>query len=97
MQIKGKCVVIPHTFIAKMPNGDVGVFARGTNGATFRFGKGRHRNKPRAERTELPIHEPYSFASSDAFSNLEIVEAMQDRVAEQMPKVIAQEIRFAAR
>jgi hypothetical protein len=45
----------------------------------------------------LPINELYTVAPPDAFSNPEAVDAMNDRVAEQEPKVIAQEIRFAAK
>jgi hypothetical protein len=95
--IKGKRVVIPHTFMAKMPNGHVGVFARGYYGARFTFAKGKHKRRPDGKSTELPINELYSFAPPDAFSNPDVVEAMNDRVAEQMSKVVAQEIRVAAK
>lgn len=97
VKIKGKRVLIKHAFLAKMPNGHIGVFARGAYGAQFRFQKGRRITKPRDKRTELPIRELFTFGPSDAFSNPVVVEAMQSRVDEQMGSVMRQEIRFAAR
>jgi len=97
IRIKGKRVVIPHTFIAKMPSGHVGVFARGTYAGRFQFKRGRRITKPRKARTELPINELFSFAPPDALSNPDVVDAMQARVDEQAGKVLKQEIRFASR
>jgi hypothetical protein len=93
--IKGVRKIIAHTFLATMPNGHVGVFARGTYGKSFVFGRGQHKKRSDGGWTELPINELYSFAPPDAFSNPEVVDAMQSRVDEQAPIVLKQEIRFA--
>lgn len=107
--IKGKRVVIPHTFIAKTASGHVGVFARGAYGGNgfgattdsfgrFRFGRG-HRVKRNNKwgSTELPISELYSFGPVEAFSNNEVTTAMQDRVDEQAAAVISKNIKSAVR
>jgi len=98
VKVKGKRVLISHAFLATMPSGHVGVFARGAYGASFKFGgKGRRITKPRAKRTELPIRELFTFGPSKAFANPDVVDAMQTRVDEQAGPVLRQEIRFAAR
>ena len=97
IQIKGGRTIIPHSFLAKMPSGHVGVFARGTYGASFRFSKGRARRVRRGRWTELPIRELFTFGPAKAFANPDVVDAMQSRVDEQAGKVLKQEIRFAAR
>lgn len=99
VSVKGRRFIIPGTFIATMPNGHTGIFARGAyggKGANFRsavrtfgrfsFGKGR-----------LPINELYTLSPPDAFGNPEVVQAMQDRVDQQLPVVLQQEISFAVR
>lgn len=107
--VKGRRVLIPHAFIAKMRSNHTGVFARGAYGSKsgrklkitgtfghFNFGRGeRVKRANRWGSTELPINEFFTFAPPDAFSNADVVAAMQDRVEEQAPKVLAQEIRFA--
>ncbi|HEY1283004.1 MAG TPA: phage tail protein [Steroidobacteraceae bacterium] len=98
VRIKGRTVLIPHAFIARMHNGHVGVFARGAYGARgaqlltgemfgrFAFGRSR-----------LPINELYTSSPPDALANPDVLDAMQKRVDEQASKVIGQEIRFAVR
>jgi hypothetical protein len=98
VSLKGRRVIIPHAFIATMPNGHVGVFARGAYGGKsnkrqlkatgagfgrFTFGRGR-----------LPINELYTLSPPDAFGNSDVTKAMDDRVEEQAAKVLQQEIRF---
>lgn len=95
--IKGKRVLILHAFIATLPNGHTGVFARGAYG-----GKSRHNIAATGHgssgfvfgRGRLPINELYTLSPPDAFGNPEVTQAMNDRVEEQAAKVIAQEIRF---
>lgn len=94
--IKGRRVLIPHAFLATMKSGHVGVFARGAyggkgkivpTGETFgRFAFGKKR---------FAINELFTFAAPDAFSNPDVVDAMQKRVADQASAVIEHEIAFA--
>lgn len=99
VSIKGTRILILHAFIARMPSGHIGVFARGAYGARathfeatgeafgrFAFGKSR-----------LPINELYTLSPPDAFDNPDVIKAMDDQVALQMPIVLAQEIKFATR
>lgn len=98
-QIKGRRVLFKHAFIAQMPNGHVGVFARGGyggKGSGFR-GTGEAQGRFKFGRGRLPIQELYTLSPPDAFGNPDVVQAMQDRVQEQAPKVLSQEIRFATR
>jgi hypothetical protein len=94
--IKGRRQVFPGTFIARMPNGHVGVFARGayggkgviraSGGAIGRFVLGRDR---------LPINQLYTFSPAEMARNEATRNAYDARVAEQSSKVLAQEVRFA--
>lgn len=96
VNIKGKRVLIPHAFLVKRFGSHV--FARGGYGGKggarpsgqqfgrFLFGRGR-----------LPIQELFTFGPVEAFQNVEVIDAMNDRVQEQAAKVAAQEIRFATR
>lgn len=97
--VKGRRITIKGAFIAKMRSGHVGVFARGSYGGKSarlqasgdvfgRFIFGRRR---------LPINELYTFGPAEAFRNAAVIKAMDDRVREQAPKVLAQEFRFASR
>lgn len=97
VSIKGRRALIRHAFIATMPSGHTGVFARGKYGARFQFGVGTRHVKRHGKSTELPIAELFSFAPADAFSNPDVIAAMDARVTEQGPKVFAQELRFATR
>lgn len=87
------------TFIATMPNGHQGVFARGAYGGKggvirsdrgsighFVLGKGR-----------LPINELRTFSPADMLNNPAVRDPVNARLAEQAPKVLAQEVRFATR
>lgn len=96
--IKGKRVLIPHTFIAMMPNGHVGVFARGAYGARSSrqiTGTGQSFGKFTFGRKRLPINELFTFTPGEAFDNPEVTKAMDARVANQATAVLQQEIRFA--
>jgi hypothetical protein len=97
--IKGKRVILLHAFIARMPSGHVGVFARGAYGGKsakrliaagkgtsgFQFGRGR-----------LPVNELYTLSPPDAFGNEDVTQAMNDRIEQQAANVLKQEIRFIA-
>jgi hypothetical protein len=93
--VKGKRTLILHAFIATMPNGHVGIFARGAYGERFHFKRGVHKRRPLGRNTELPIAELYTWAPSDALGNPTTVAAMNDRVDEQRSKVIQRNVRFA--
>lgn len=94
--VKGRRFEIPHAFMVDRFGQHV--FARGSYGGkaggkptgqsfgSFQFGKAR-----------LPIHELYTFGPVQAFSNDEVTQAMDDRVAEQGPSVMAREIKAAVR
>lgn len=96
--LKGRRVLIPHAFIAKMKSGHVGVFARGAYGGKgkqdftgetsgrFHFGKRR-----------FSINELFTFSAPGAFSHPDVTDAMNQRVREQFGKVLSQEIAFASR
>lgn len=105
VRIKGRRFVVPHAFIATMRSGRVGVFARGAYGGQGitkptgeRFGRfvfgSSYRGRNRAR---LPINELYTFSPPDAFANPRVVQAMSDRVQDQLDKVMRREIAFALR
>lgn len=96
IRIKGVRRTIAHSFLARMPNGHVGVFARGVYGSKFQFRRGVHK-KHGGKWTELPINELYTFGPPDAFSNDAVVTAMQDRVDKDVGSVLKREIRSASR
>lgn len=109
VQIKGRRVTIPGTFLAKMPSGHLGVFARGAYAGKgsrvlkqtgtfgrFVFGRGVRVKRPnRWGSTELPINELFGFSPGDAFGNADVTQAMQDRVEQQVGAVLARNIKFA--
>jgi hypothetical protein len=93
VQIKGRRVTIPHSFIATMKSGHRGVYARGgykgsfeRNGQSFgRFQFGKQR---------FPIGELFTFSVPQGFSNKVVQRKVIARVNEQFPKVLAQEITY---
>lgn len=97
--VKGKRIIIKRAFIATMPNGHVGIFARGAyGGKSAKFNPtGQAFGRFQYSRSRLAINELYTFSPADAFGNPEVVDAMDSRVAIQMPIVLAQEIKFATR
>lgn len=111
VKIKGRRVLFPHTFMATMPSGHVGVFARGAYGgkgatvlkATGRIGRfvlGRGRREKRPNKwgsSELPINELFTFSPGDTFANPDVIAAMQDRIEEQAGKVLEREIAAVGR
>lgn len=106
VRIKGRRFVVPHAFIATMRSGRVGVFARGAYGGQgitkptgerfgrFVFGSSY---RGRRARSQLPINELYTFGPPEAFANPRVVQAMSDRVQDQIDKVMRREIAFALR
>jgi hypothetical protein len=99
VQVKGRRLIVPHTFIGRMRNGHVGVYARGAYGAKSRklVPNGKTFGRFRFGKTRLPINELFTTTPPSAFSNDDVTEAMHYRVREQASKVMAQEIRFATR
>lgn len=96
--LKGRRVLIPHAFIAKMKSGHVGVFARGAYG---RKGKqdftGETSGRFYFGRRRYSINELFTFSAPGAFSHPDVTDAMNDRVKAQFGIVMAQEIKFASR
>jgi hypothetical protein len=95
--IKGKRVLIPHAFMVKRFG--LHVFARGAYGGKskgtrptgerfgrFVFGKGR-----------LPMSELFTFGPAEMLANQDVTDAMQDRIEEQAPVIIAREISAVRR
>ena len=109
VQVKGRRITIPGTFLAKTKSGHVGVFARGAYGGKsgrtlretgsfgrFKFGRGeRVKRANRWGSTELPINELFTFGPAESFGNADVTAAMQDRVEEQAANVIERNIRYA--
>lgn len=95
--IKGRRVIVPHSFMATLSSGHAGVFARGSYG-----GKGS-RFIPTGEafgrflfgRKRLPINELFTFSPPDVMANADVVDAMQAKVEEQTPIILGHEIDFA--
>lgn len=104
--IKGRRVLFPHTFLARMPSGHLGVFARGAyggKGATViretgrigRFVLGRGKRVRRANKwgsSELPINELYGSSPADMLSDQDVIDAISERIDEQAAKIIEREI-----
>jgi hypothetical protein len=102
VRIKGRRFFVKGGFVQRMPNGHVGVFARGAYrgkmtrhpfiaaGATgfgaFEYGKGR-----------LSINELYTVSVGVAFRSRAVEDAMNKRIDQQAFNVLRQEIRFASR
>lgn len=111
VKIKGRRALFHSTFLARMPNGHVGVFARGAyggKGATairvtgglgrFVLGRGTRVKRPNKwGSSELPINELYTSSPGDTFANEDVVQAMQDRVEEQAPIVMKRELAAVRR
>jgi hypothetical protein len=109
VQVKGRRFIVPGSFMARMPTGHVGVFARGSYGGRgllirearsfgrFIFGRRVRITQPRRKRSELPVNELFTLSPPDAFANPDVTDAMNRRLDEQAAKVVEQEIRFATR
>jgi len=96
--LKGRTFLIPHAFIKQTRSGHVGIFARGSYGGKGRnVSTGERFGRFQFGRRRFSINELYTFGAPGAFSNPEVTDAMNERVAEQGDKVFAQEIRFASR
>lgn len=111
VKIKGQRITFPGTFLAQMPNGHLGVFARGAygsksrrplqqTGSIGRFTLGRGVRVKKANKwgnTELPINELFTFSPGDTFSNEDVTDAMMDRVDEQAGPVFERELAAVRR
>jgi Prophage minor tail protein Z (GPZ) len=86
VQIKrGAPKVIAHAFIARTRSGHVGVFARGVYaGRSFLH-----------QRPRLPITELYTVGVPQAFGAKVVIEALERKVKQRFPDLLAHEIRFA--
>ena len=94
--IKGKRITIPHTFMVRRFGQHV--FARGAYGGKgLRKATGETFGRFTYGRTRLPINELYTFAPPDAFSNPEVVQAMDDRVEQQAAAALEREVAAVAR
>lgn len=95
---KGRTIFVAHAFIARMKSGHIGVFARGGF-------SGKAKNDPTGEtfghfyfgKNRYSINELFTQSAPGAFSNPDVTQAMNDRAEQQLPIVLAQEIRFATR
>lgn len=98
VQVKGRTILIDHAFLATMKSGHRGVFARGAYGGKGKIvATGQRFGRFQFGKKRFSINELFTFGAPEAFRNPEVVDAMNDRVEEQAPKVIAQEVRFATR
>ena len=100
VRIKGRRILIPGAFLARMRSGHIGVFARGAYGGKGLNGRTSGRKFGRfvfLQGGRLPINEFYTFGPAEAFSNEDVVDTMQDRVFEQIDDVMRRELRFALR
>lgn len=96
VRIKRQRFLIPHAFISAKLGGRV--YARGAYG-----GKGLR--KASAERfgrfqfgiSRLPINQLFTLGPSDAFSNPDVVDAMNERVEQQYAAVLKRELKQAVR
>lgn len=94
--VKGKTFIIAHAFKVKR-FGDH-VFARGSyGGKAGGVPTGEAFGRFQFSKTRLPISELYTFGPAEAFSNPDVTQAMNDRIDEQAPKVLAREIKAVAR
>lgn len=98
VRIKGRNVFIESAFIARMPNGHIGVFARGAYGGK---GLGRASGKVFGRFVygidRLPINELYTFGMAETLAHPAVVDAMLDRVEDATPSVIKREIAAVRR
>jgi hypothetical protein len=98
VRIKQRRVIVPHAFMATMPNGHVGVFARGAYGGKgISIFTGESFGRFQFGRRRLPINELYTLSPPDALNNPDVIEAMNDRVDEQAGAIIQREVAFATR
>jgi hypothetical protein len=96
VRIKGRRYLFPHAFLARMPNGHLGVMARGAYGGKgIADATGESIGRFVLGRSRLPINELRTFGPASTLREASVIDAMQSRVAEQATKVFAQEVRFA--
>lgn len=94
--LKGKRTLLEHTFMPARFGGRR-VFGRGRYGRTFQFERGRRSKRSDGQWTELPINQLYTFGPADAFGNRSVTRAMDERIDEQAPKVLARELAAVKR
>jgi hypothetical protein len=94
--VKGRTFVIPHAFmVAKFGQH---VFARGSYGGKYGgTPTGQTFGRYAFTKQRLPIGELFTFAPPDCLANPSVTDAMDARVAEQAPAVLAREIGAAQR
>ncbi|MGH8519860.1 MAG: phage tail protein [Gammaproteobacteria bacterium] len=94
VQIKrGRRRLIPHAFIATLRSGHKGVFARGKyQGRSFVHRSKRVRPYPKPD---LPIAELHTVGVPQGFSNRVVLEALERKIRERFPPLLAHEIAFA--
>lgn len=98
VMVKGRRVIVPHAFIARMKSGRVGVFARGAYGGRgLKRSTGQSFGRFAFGRSRLPINELFTFGPAEAWSSERVVGAMSDRVQDQLDKVMRRELAFALR
>jgi len=93
VKIKGKRFLISHAFQVQQFGSNV--FARGAYAGKGRGLRpsGKHFGRFQFGIGRLPINKLYTFSPADMLANQEVVGAMQDRIEEQVDKVIASEMR----
>lgn len=94
IQIKrGSPKVIAHAFIARLKSGHLGVFARGFySGRSFVH---RTRRVTRYPQPDVPITELFTIGVPQAFGSRVVIDALQRKVREKFPAILAHEITFA--
>jgi hypothetical protein len=94
VRIKGKALVVPHAFVAKMRSGHSGVFARGSyksvasptgNFGRFKFSSDR-----------LPINEFFTFSLPQGFNNKVVMSRVIVRFQARYPINLQHEYEWAA-
>lgn len=94
VRIKGRAVLFPHSFIATMRSGHIGVFARGgyknvpnpvSRFGHFKFSKERH-----------PINEFFTFSLPQGFNNKLVMSRVIVRFQQRYPAILWHEYEWAA-
>lgn len=83
--------VIPHVFLATMPNGKVGVFEREAGGKHRKVNKGG-----KVQWHQLPIRELYGPSIPDGMANSAVSQALQAMIAQRFPTLLEHEQKWLA-
>lgn len=90
VKVKNGTSVLPHAFIAVMPNGHKGVYSRikgGGHKVVKRDGK--------LVRTGLPIKELYGPSIPQGLNNKVVTESLMRLIRDKFPKILEHELKFA--